>query len=139
MTLNEAIREGAKHRPNGRNYISFGRCCVLGAAYVGLSGHGNVPYGMQFLSEPLDKLVLAFPELLLPAESPCFCKVRTTTASITFGKLRHTMLEVMEHLHQSHDWSREAIAEFVDPHPDLHLPMPSLVNAPSEPTIRCAT
>lgn len=133
MTLNEAIREGCRKAPTQLYYefTNSGGACVLGAYWIGSSSGAGAYWPSGFFSMPLTKEA---------EELPAMCPVVGCNGyeKVVAG-IADTCLAVMRHLNNEHRWTREAIAEWADPHPELHLPMPSLVNAPSEPTVRCAT
>ena len=130
MTLNEAIREGCRVLPQQTEDEG---ACVLRAAAQGADVRSKSIICPNEL--PYTELVVRFPQLSDTATCPVGRIPGTHTPCIHL----HKVYQIMYHLNDTHSWSREAIAEWADPHPELHLPMPSLVNAPSEPTVRCAT
>ena len=135
MTLNEAIREGCKKFPKqafGQFADDDGGACVNGA--LGVATWGS-PFA--FLDDiDLRRAIQRYPEIAVSCACPV---VGCEGVPLRCGYHEAPVLRVAAHLNNDHHWSRESIAEWADPHPELHLPMPSLVNAPSEPTIRCAT
>lgn len=126
MTLNEAIRRGCRKHPmqNYEVYVKGETACVLGAAFVGSDTW------RQMLCREKELLAEQFPLLLESYPCPLKCATTTYTHDLYpendfYGTLLHTM----SHLNDDHRWTREAIAEFVDPYPELHLPMPKLLPA----------
>ena len=109
MLLSEAIREGAKIRPQGYGTMFEARCdvseefegvasCALGAAYE--AKHHE--YRLAGLSSMA--LYSDFPILSTVVTPPCAC-----FASFVGEDLRDTVT----HLNDFHDWRREAIADWV--------------------------
>ena len=110
MTLYEAIRKGSRLFPTqafGTYKSSGGRRCALGAA-AEASGVFLLPFGIGAWN-----LQRPFPEL----EELTMCP--------HCGK-RMQIITAIHHLNDYAKWSREAIAEWVDPHPELHEPVSQL-------------
>ena len=133
MTLNEAIREGGKKFP--RQVVAVfsdgdGGACVNGALAWSLLGDA---FGLC-----ADLTFAAVRKTHPEVEHSCACPAPGCFGvPARYGYESAPLLRVMAHLNNDHGWSREAIAEWADPRPDLHVAMPSLVNAPLEPTVRC--
>ena len=116
MTLNEAIRRGCLKFPkqafnkfHGDDGLS---ACVIAAVYVGDNERRYTDREFhQSAYCPVGPCESFTDGLLVRSSSP------------------DTVMRVMVHLNNDHRWSREAIAEWADPQPDLHVPMPT-VKAP---------
>ena len=125
MTLNEAIREGCRLYPRqafgslgGEDGI--GRC-VIGAIKEGvhtLSACYLGDYGKMF--PEIERMGLPCPE----------CHITSNYYNDRFS----TLWWLLVHLNDTHHWSREAIAEWADPRPDLHVAMPQVATPESLPT-----
>lgn len=106
MTLADAIRKGAMQRPQAREFMfsrtADVRSCALGAAYEGV--YGTVDSGP--ISQA-GELCLAFPEL---NTAHVYCPTCGEGASLWYV--------VGDHLNDSHGWTREAIADWLDSRPD---------------------
>ena len=115
MTLNEAIRTGCRLLVEYRDgcIVEGKGGCVLGAAYVGLTGY--VPHGFKLMAEVMPELGSAFPELYELVAIPTLSSARI-----------HPLHGAISYLHHREHWTREAIAEWADPHPELHEPMPTV-------------
>jgi len=117
MRFNDAVRAGCKLLPNGvhGDFITYdGKSgCVMGAAIVGAVGvdklNNHTHHERELFSE---LIVLARCPVKIEEEYKC-----------SFYSGRSTR-DVAVHLNNDHGWSREAIAEWVDPRPELHTPMP---------------
>ena len=122
MTLNEAIREGCRVFPKqafgSYNDGRDGRC-ALGAAgeAVGL----KASFMGRFMGQCLPGITTVFPEL----------KKETTCPHCNQLKW---VIRAIQHLNDHSKWSREAIAEWADPRPDLHVAMPQVSTPESLPT-----
>jgi hypothetical protein len=106
MKLSEAIRRGAKMRP--QNFGSFydsngtGTTCALGAAGEGFGILGACLKNEFGILRPIgDRVGAMFYDATHP--SPCGC--------IPIGWMLHNQIA---HLNDVHKWSREAIAEWVE-------------------------
>lgn len=127
MTLNEAIRKGCQSHPKQVYYVLHDpekgndNACILGAAIFGVAD--TLP---SKATRDVNMLKTLFPELVEPAGCPFRCK---TWAHCNDGEMRRTdikiLRDVLAHLNNDHKWSREAIAEWVEPHPELHLSTPT--------------
>jgi hypothetical protein len=97
MKLSEAIREGAKLRPQafGSYFNKNGRSCALGAAYEACTGEKNID-----LSNPT--FWNAYPELLEMQ--------RVDSPYESFSYLKSAIL----YLNDRAKWTREQIADFVE-------------------------
>jgi len=118
MRLNEAIRAGIKLLPKQAfgtwiNPIIKDSGCVLAAVHTGLCGKLNGPITFTVMEETLPELKSA--NIMCPA-----CGATGYLAGI------------MIHLNDIHTWTREAIAEWADPRPELHVAMPSLTETKVE-------
>ena len=115
MTLNEAIRTGCHLLVECRDgcIVAQKGGCVLGAAYVGLLGY--VPHGNMLMCDVMPELGRAFPELYELVAIPTLSSARI-----------HSLHSAISYLHYMEHWTREAIAEWADPHPELHEPMPTV-------------
>ena len=136
MTLNEAIRKGCRMREpiHGEWIAEDGRCCAVGSILVG----GGVTQGPITKTHVEEFLTEEFPEMMRPHSIRC-----QKTAPCHFGMtfygtspdgsfhMRAPLYCVMSHLFELHNWSREALAEWADPHPELHIPMPRLEETPA--------
>ena len=116
--INEAIREGCKNTVQIFNRLKddHGGCCVIGALYRGLLR----PNG---LDNPWDHHK-EWGFLCQATNAPCGCTYGNIGNGFQ-GPIR-TIIDVMVHLNNAHQWTREAIAEWVDPRPDLHVRLPGL-------------
>jgi len=109
MGFNEAVREGIRRYPRQ----AFGEfqhgdaACLLGTVGVPEQTQGRiVDYLSQHFADIPWMLVMACPH------QDCLSRV----PRYLFG--------VCAHLNDHHHWTREAIVEWVDPRPELHLAMP---------------
>ena len=125
LSLNEAIRIGCQLRGECRDVFinEDGDCCAIGAAYVGSIDRNATLSDTFMYTNWKNSLVSLFPELDKPVTLICKCSHDGGTRK---------MINIISHLHLTHKWSREAIAEWADPHPELHIPMPKMEGAPKE-------
>ena len=96
MKLSEAIREGAKLRPqctSGEYFDLDGTSCAMGAAFEAETGHTNLSN---------DRLEHAFPELARPTKKPINYG--------TSGSLEYAIAR----LNDEYKWTREQIADWVE-------------------------
>lgn len=104
MKLSEAIRAGAKKRPQTfkavfKNVPGLGVCsCALGAAYEALQGHTTPDSYWAGIEQVSNKKVL---------KQKVLCPVSNCVELETTGKL-------IEHLNDDHWWTREAIADWLE-------------------------
>ena len=112
MRLSEAIRAGAKMSPKIMGKFSTpAGTCALGAAgeSCGIIKHGeNISSFFNFLG----------------GLTPLFPIVDTTVDHPLDGH-RFKVADCIWDLNDNAEWSREAIAEWADPHPELHVAMPT--------------
>lgn len=126
MTINEAIRIGCRQYPR-QAFGAFGEgsdgACVNGALSFGL--HGN---RFSLRMESLGRLAPSGSQgVVCPL---CRTSQVKTTDGREYGYTACRVFAIMAHLNNDHRWTREAIAEWVDPHPELHIPMPRLMETP---------
>lgn len=106
MKLSEAIRRGAKMRPQAFQYFFAadgpGHTCALGAAAEGFGVLGKCITEEFGQLRPIGEIVGA---IFYDAtnEAPCGC--------IPLGWMLHNQIA---HLNDVHKWTREAIAEWVE-------------------------
>jgi len=112
MTLNEAIRKGIRLYPiqefQGDDNDDGKGACVLGALAAGMG-------------YPKQNWVQASREMGLREQNKW---TQCPTSHCTGMRFEDTLHAMAYHLNDYHKWSREAIAEWLDPHPELHQPMP---------------
>ena len=124
LRLNEVIRRGCALAPKQVYYVPTdgdGTACIVGAAWLG----AELPQRIAAEGFKAGALLVMFPELNKPCRCPLDC-VEYVTASAN-GLVRNlitTLYNTMVHLNNDHRWSREAIAEWADPRPELHLSIP---------------
>ena len=129
MTFNEAVREGCRLLPNQefRKFFSIDNkgACVIGSAFEAImKSHGGQTcckyenYASFSISEKsFLTLIYHFPELELKSK----CPIRKCQSLESTRTENMNIFYVCHHLNDYHRWSREAIAEWVDPHPELHI------------------
>lgn len=101
MKLSKAIREGAKLRPQGINFMfNQGRSCALGAALEGI----GLPY-YEFKYSAKDA-VDRFPVLAPFNSMPC--------PAVRCNETKPALYRIIAHLNDDHQWAREAIADWVE-------------------------
>lgn len=103
MKLSEAIRAGAKIRPQGFGelYGSRGTTCALGAAMDGSGMYGRINVYKHFPVCTTEAFAM-----------PCDC---ASPGVVPHEAVRVKILaEGVAHLNDKHRWSREAIAEWVE-------------------------
>jgi hypothetical protein len=101
MTLAQAMREGAKLRPQAFYKLFFdGGSCALGAALEAVFGMDSVRCPL-FWNEIDETLRSCLPQL--PRLSAC------PECGTEFGTLR-----TVTHLNDEHRWTRERIADWVE-------------------------
>lgn len=108
MKLSEAIRAGAKMRPQafGVSRDHKGGTCAFGAAWDGVTEfYARAP---SRLSEMLDN-----GEVLYSTEAPCPARGCPGVEGPHYQD-PELATSVMMHLNDYHRWSREAIAEWVE-------------------------
>ena len=115
LGLNEAIRRGCRMRPQQAfRQLFHGRdgACVVGAAVIGGRGYDATEEDKSLEPPQFASLVSD-----LPVNVSCphpGCSISAWTG------------EIMRLLNNDHRWSREAIAEWADPQPELHVQMPKV-------------
>jgi len=116
MGFNEAMRAGIKMLPKQvtGSYVLRDKKsgCAIGTAVSGSKGSIDCFYNAMVQAV----IFKTFPEmkslsLISCPESSCGAEAPLEAAII--------------HLNDFHEWSREAIAEWADPRPELHVSMPS--------------
>lgn len=114
MKLSEAIRLGAMMKPQGFEVlIADGRSCAIGAAADAIGA--NVDDSSGSMSAVPPKLRTAFPLLSVCADSPCPSK--------DCGVIRCGVSSVIIHLNDTHRWTREEIADWVESREALAAPV----------------
>jgi len=113
MRFNDAVRAGIKRLPVQvfRHLWSDDKKggCILGAAYDGMQlSRSDVMFKGLGMSQ------LQVWELTGPYTCPFSCD-RGYWGTI------NTLADVIVHLNNDHQWTREAIAEWADPRPELHV------------------
>lgn len=100
MKLSEAIREGAKRRPQTQNtFFSNGASCALGAAYEHLEGFSALMYD----SEDIEfELIVKFPVLEYAVQSP------------VDAEMEDSLFNIISDLNDVRNWTREQIADWVE-------------------------
>lgn len=94
--LAEAMRKGAALRPQCfGSYFWQGASCAIGAAYEGATGRANEEVNRNHVLQ-------LFPDI---AGKGCVCP--------SCGE-SHTAYTMMVHLNDTHKWTREAIASWMD-------------------------
>ena len=132
MQLNEAIRSGCAQSKGQARYVyqdMEGNHCVMGALLLGI-GKLHAP-GM--LSNPFVECEV-FPELQQAWTVCRDCGIEWQDARglgslqswTGVSTIRRTVRNMMVHLNNDHGWTREALAEWADPHPELHIAMPQV-------------
>ena len=113
MKLSEAIRLGAMMRPQGKyNYMMNGRSCAIGAALeaigIPVRDRGN-DFSRDNEREALEELKRR-PEI---KEWSALNKKKNTHCPSCEYVDQGNFSGVISHLNNSHDWTRERIAEWV--------------------------
>jgi len=130
LQLNEAIRKGVVSLPRqafGSLVSENGKeGCVLGALYLG-SGcltHEELTIGLSSGSRQIaiGTRITDYLKTVDLMEEEVTCPVRTCSRT-TGGPIK--VSNMLVHLNDTHYWSREAIAEWADPRPELHVAMPT--------------
>lgn len=105
MTLADAIRKGAMQRPQHFGALFSHACldderksCAMGAAYEAVFGT------TQITRDDWPEMFVMFPELLNRRIGCPGCNSCSTWA----------LQSIIEHLNDAHDWTREAIADWLD-------------------------
>lgn len=117
MKLSEAIRAGAKCWPNHRDYDNGPNgCCAIGAAVryecVGPNYDTKRYYQLGSVWERAEKLWPALAE----KDMKCFiigCEGQRWALDEPEKEV-NSILGIASHLHADHNWSREAVAEWVE-------------------------
>ena len=132
MTINEMIRKGcgmSYHKTDRTEYYTStdqdGKlgACVLGALWLGASA--GKPYSEAAVYEETIMLMgKAGLGNVATGSWPC--------PQFTCGD-QYCLTSLCIHLNDDHEWSREAIAEWLDPHPELHISMPTGQPSQTEP------
>ncbi len=99
MRFSEAIRIGARRRPQVRfHWFKNGESCALGAALEGLTGMPNI-------NADENPVAVAYPWAWRGAMTTCpVCHRCCYNVAVT-----------ITHLNDYHNWSREAIADWLEP------------------------
>jgi hypothetical protein len=119
MTLSDAIRLGAEQRPQTEGalfgWVNYVRgnlgSCAMGAAYEGLTGKTLLPLMDLMPADDVGsyedawyRLKAAFPQLSMSSAGCPECRITVT----------HSLKFTIEHLNDVHEWTREAIADWID-------------------------
>jgi len=137
VKLNEAIRAGCKLRPKqtySRLFKDKDGGCVIGAVMIGtgVADFGSNPANTTHISEiNYDQLKAKIPilqEITVPICPHPGCKLE---------RIGYNLWNTMVHLNNNHKWTREAIAEWADPRPELHIGLKQLEGAKSEASSLC--
>lgn len=114
MTLSDAMRLGAMWRPKTRHHLFHGQgSCALGAAAEGCGLRDEVRTICKRPVTPTD-LVFEWPELVCRS-LPCPACAATGDAQ------RGVLYGLIAHLNDFHNWTREAIADWLDTLPAFHF------------------
>ena len=130
MTFNEAVRAGIKLFPVQRTVSSHvyatptDGACVLGTAIAGAREKKCAAYATYEVSA-WARGVLGYSQQIVCPSRPCN----------GLGGQGFLPVTLAIHLNDDHKWTREAIAEFFDPTPENHLPMPKV----TQETTPCPT
>lgn len=105
MKLSQAIRNGAKLRPQARlAFFYAGKSCALGAAYEGYYGSTNTS-----MEEVADCLSRRFPVLRLLLN-----KSQVPSCIEGDGKDQYLLNNVVTTLNDYKGWTREQVADWVE-------------------------
>ena len=135
MEINEAMRQGLKiiKKPDRGSWSCFAIGTIIAV------GQGQ-QIGIGLSSVLYDQSVPQLKERMRDAWMPQVCSAECWAGSIEFF---HAMVNgvafnkiplfwFLSHLFEGHKWSCEAIAEWADPRPELHIGMPCLMTPGSE-------
>lgn len=122
MNINEAIRAGCcilTRQVDGDFDDGQGGGCVLGAAFLGALGTTQGTFAASFMA----RAGAALPDLKLRVSCPQCGIARPSWCSDSNPYLEAGWFAapILVHLNNDHQWTREAIAEWLDPHPELHV------------------
>lgn len=102
MRFTDAIREGAKLKPQTLRYPEKGKSCVLQAAAEGAQ---ILPPTDSVSLVDYQELAHRWPFLSIEEVFPCpVCGVWQ----------QKSLMEICYHLNDKHQWTREAIADYID-------------------------
>lgn len=108
MKFTDAIRQGARLKPQGFQGMTWENTCVLQAASEGAG-----------INPRLDSGGLAYGEIretwpFLAGEEIHSCPVCSAPGASTQWFGPGCLLEICYHLNDTHKWTREAIADYID-------------------------